>query len=72
MDPLKVVGVVVFLAALVVLAACQSLPPPSEPRAVWCANNEPRTDYHAGMSRAEVDKLNAFNAKGELWCGWRP
>lgn len=67
-----IAAISVMLAVAVLLIGCQTLPPPSDPRAVWCAVNEPRTDYHPGMARAEVDKLNAHNAKGVKWCGWKP
>jgi hypothetical protein len=71
-NSLKAIAVVAMLLAVFVLASCQSLPPPSDPRTIWCATNEPRRDYHEGMSRAEVDKLNRHNRIGTNWCGWRP
>ncbi len=64
-----------ILAAALMLAACATPGPApiADPRAVWCEQNDPgrRTEAQIlQMSRAEVDKLNAYNDKGELWCGW--
>lgn len=66
-----------ILALLALLTACAT-PAPSpvaDPRAVWCAHNEPRrptAESVAEMARAELDQVNSHNGKGELWCGWKP
>lgn len=68
----KAIGLTLLLA----LAACTSVPALVEnPRAVWCENNTPRRptpEVVAQMTRAELDEMNAFNAAGVKWCGWRP
>lgn len=62
-----------LILAIALLASCRpDMPPPSDPRAIWCATNEPRRDYHDAMPRAEVDKLNRHNSLGVKWCGWKP
>lgn len=57
---------------LLLLAGCVSVAPVSDPRQVWCDQNEPRRDATETTPRWELDEINAHNAKGELWCGWRP
>lgn len=67
------VKALILAAALSLPTMCSpTAPPPSDPRTIWCAHNEPRRDYHDGMSRAEVDNLNAHNERGVKWCGWSP
>lgn len=66
-------GKAMILAAVLALAACQTTPSPaSDPRAIWCAHSEPRRDATDETSRAELDRINAHNAKGAAWCGWKP
>jgi len=63
------------LTLLLVLAACQTTQAPApvaDPRQVWCDSNQPRRDATAETPRAELDEINAHNAKGALWCGWEP
>lgn len=62
------------VALALILAGCVTRPV-EDPRSVWCAFNEPRRPSVAvveAMTRAELDEMNAFNAKGADWCGWRP
>lgn len=63
-----------ILAAVLLLAACATAPAPiADPRAVWCEQNDPQrpTEAHIlKMTRAEIDKLNAYNDRGVEWCGW--
>lgn len=66
------------LILLAVLAGClhsQEPSPVSDPRAVWCAENEPirlPAVAIAMMSRADKERLAAYLLKGERWCGWLP
>ncbi|MER8464182.1 hypothetical protein [Mesorhizobium sp. M1396] len=57
------------------LSACVSTAPASDPRKVWCDHNTARRPTLAVvqvMTRAELDQMNSFNAKGVEWCGWKP
>lgn len=44
----------------------------SDPRQVWCDTSEPRRDATESTPRSVIDEINAHNAKGALWCGWKP
>lgn len=61
---------------LLLLAACTAAPPaPTDPKQVWCDQNAPRRPSVAvvtAMTRAELDEINAYNARGAAWCGWTP
>lgn len=60
-------------AALLGLAACATNGAAvDDPRQVWCDHSEPRRDATPEAPRAELDKINAHNFKGERWCGWKP
>lgn len=61
-----------LLAACLALASCVTSAPVNDPRAVWCEHNSPRRDATPETPRAELDEINAHNAKGSAWCGWRP
>lgn len=61
----------VAIALLLALAGCTTTPV-ENPREIWCDHNEPRRDATMETPRAELDRINAHNAKGELWCGWKP
>ncbi len=66
-------GKALILFAALVLSACQTNPAPlDDPRSVWCGLETPRRDATPETPRAELDRINAHNAKGVLWCGWRP
>lgn len=68
-------GKVIAFAAVLLAAGCTHSRPIEDPRKVWCDHNEPRRPSVAtidAMSRPELDELNAFNAKGAAWCGWKP
>lgn len=57
------------------LAGCVTTAPVDNPRHVWCDHNQPRRPSQAvvnAMTRPELDEMNAFNARGVKWCGWRP
>lgn len=60
----------------IMLAAIKSCQPPNpapeNPRAIWCATNEPRRDARPDTPRWVVDEINAHNRKGVQWCGWTP
>lgn len=64
-----------LLLCLVLLSACQTLPPVSNPRAVWCETNRdmklPATAV-ATLSRADKETFAAYRLKGIEWCGWVP
>ena len=62
-----------LILSLAILAGCQSIPGPGEnPRAIWCATNEPRRDARPDTPRSEIDEINRHNALGVKWCNWRP
>lgn len=69
-------GKTIILIAALAVAGCATTPAPVEaPRSVWCDHNQPRRhapEAIAAMTRVELDSINAHNARGELWCGWRP
>ncbi|UVC18451.1 hypothetical protein [Mesorhizobium onobrychidis] len=55
------------------LAGCTT--PVSPARQVWCDQNQarrPSAVVVAAMTRPELDEVNAYNAKGARWCGWKP
>ncbi|MER8441055.1 hypothetical protein [Mesorhizobium sp. M1393] len=55
------------------LAVCTT--PVSPARQVWGDHNQarrPSTLVVAAMTRPELDEVNAYNAKGARWCGWKP
>lgn len=58
------------------LAGCATPAPQiGNPRQAWCDLNIPRRPSVAvvmAMTRAELDDLNSYNAKGANWCGWKP
>ena len=61
------------LIVLLMLAGCSvTAPQVSGPRSVWCETNTPRRDATAETPRWELDEINAHNAKGVNWCGWKP
>lgn len=61
------------LILLLLLTGCSStLQSVDDPRTIWCEHETPDRSGSAGKSRAELDRLNAHNAKGALWCGWEP
>jgi len=64
------------LILAVFLAGCTSVSQPVQnPREVWCDTNQPRrptVSVIEAMSRDELDEMNAYNARGTAWCGWRP
>lgn len=64
------------LILCIALTGCATIAPPvSDPRGVWCENNEPwRLPAVAVvmLNRAELDALNTHNSRGEEWCGWKP
>ena len=66
------------LILALVLAGCVTTPQPeaiADPRAVWCAENEPirlPAPAIAMLSRQEKERLLAYLLKGEAWCGWEP
>jgi hypothetical protein len=64
-------GKALMLVALLAFAGCNPPALVENPREIWCRHNTPRTDATPETPRAEVDKINAHNAKGELWCGWK-
>lgn len=59
-----------ILAALL-LGGCVSTSI-TDPRQIWCDHSSPRRDATPETPRAELDEINAHNAKGMLWCGWKP
>ena len=64
-------GKALILALL--LAGCTTTGRPIEnPRQVWCDHNQPRRDATETTPRAEIDEINTHNARGALWCGWKP
>jgi len=60
------------LALALTLAACSTPAPVEDPRRVWCEANEPRRDATPETPRWVLDEINAHNARGTLWCDWRP
>lgn len=62
----------IVLATLLALAACQMPGRIENPRQIWCEQNSPRRDATLDTPRVELDEINAHNAKGAMWCGWRP
>jgi hypothetical protein len=68
----KTAALIVILA----LAGCATSPGPiADPRAVWCAENDPirlPVTAIATLSRPEKERLLAYLLKGEAWCGWKP
>lgn len=68
---IRTIGALCILCIL--LAGCTTIPVPVEnPRQVWCDHSQPRRDATAETTRAELDEINTHNAKGALWCGWKP
>lgn len=66
-------GKAALILTLLLLAGCTTTPAPvNDPRAVWCAHNQPRADATETTPRAELDEINIHNRKGALWCGWKP
>lgn len=67
---------VALCAFCILLASCASTKPLlSDPRSVWCEQNEPirpSVEVINAMSRAEIDRMNAFNLRGVNWCHWAP
>lgn len=62
-----------ILVAALLLGGCTHMPQPVEdPRQVWCDHNSPRRDATPETPRVELDEINAHNAKGALWCAWKP
>lgn len=64
-----------IVPVFLLLSACVTTAPVGDPRKVWCDNNKPRRPSLAvvqAMTRAELDDMNSFNAKGVDWCGWKP
>ncbi len=67
-----------LIVALALAAGCATAPVPAlveNPRAVWCALNEPARPspaVSAAMTLSEKQEAVAHNRKGELWCGWSP
>lgn len=75
MEPaLKITRETLAALSLIFLASCATTaqPVPGDPRQIWCDHIEPRRDATAETPRAELDRINAHNAKGAAWCGWRP
>ena len=64
------------LCLCLALAGCTlASPPVDNPRQVWCDHNHarrPSLAVVAVMTRPELDEMNAFNAQGAKWCGWKP
>lgn len=61
------------LSSLLILVGCISTPAPvADPRQIWCAENKPRRDATTETPRWVIDEINAHNAKGVLWCKWKP
>lgn len=54
------------------VAACTTPARVENPRQIWCESNSPRRDATVETPRAELDEINAHNARGSLWCDWRP
>lgn len=67
-------GKTALILCLLLAAGCTTVTPAAvnDPRAIWCENNVPRRDYTEATPRWEVDEINAHNAKGVLWCDWKP
>lgn len=65
-----------IVVVILVLAGCVSTPAPIEdPRAVWCAENEPQRpsiEEIAAMSIERKREIAVHNRKGADWCGWKP
>lgn len=63
-----------LILSLLILAGCTSTPTRVDnPKQVWCDGNAPLRYSEAtidAMSRAELDQINAHNAKGQAWCKW--
>ncbi|MCF6124383.1 hypothetical protein EN904_13465 [Mesorhizobium sp. M7A.F.Ca.CA.001.07.2.1] len=68
-------GKALIAPVFLLLSACATSAPIDDPRKVWCDHNTPRRPSLTVvqiMTRAELDDLNSFNAKGADWCGWKP
>ncbi|QPC87438.1 hypothetical protein GA830_12295 [Mesorhizobium sp. NBSH29] len=61
-----------LILALLLAGCATALAPVDNPRAVWCDHNQPRRDAVAETPRWVLDEINAQNAKGVEWCGWKP
>ena len=72
MEPLRIIRSTLVALSLIFVASCTTTAPVEDPRAIWCDFNEPRRDATPETPRAEIDRINAHNAKGELWCSWEP
>ena len=65
-------GIKALILSLAILSGCTTVPAPVEnPRQVWCDNSSPRRDATPQTPRDVIDDINAHNAKGVLWCGWK-
>jgi len=62
----------IAIPLLLTLVSCATPAPVEDPRAIWCENNEPRRDATPETPRIVIDEINTHNAKGIMWCGWRP
>lgn len=65
-------GIKALILLAVLLAGCTTTPAAvSDPRRIWCDTSTPRRDATADTPRGELDEINAHNAKGARWCGWK-
>lgn len=63
----------ILAVAMALAPGCATTKPlVSDPRSIWCEQNEPRRDAKEDTPRAELDDINATNARGVKWCGWTP
>lgn len=65
----------IFLVAVVSLSACATTGPVTDPREIWCSQNDPirlPAPVIDELPRDDVDQINAHNDRGARWCGWTP